>query len=204
MTALESIKKRRTCRNFTEETVPPNAVKEIVEAGREAPVSKVSDTLIQISVVRNKKALDMIESGMKNGGVADTLLASETRDTLKIVNSAVNTKPSKNKVGKGYFYGASTLIIVSHKIMSEARESALLIAAQNVACVIENMLLAATELELGSAYLCSIIEELNENEGLKKTLKIPATFRPMGACAIGYDSGEYSMPKAKRSRVSYV
>jgi nitroreductase len=203
MTALEIMKKRRTCRNFTEEPVPSRVVKEIVEAGREAPVSRVSDILVHISIVRNRKALDMIERGVKEGGVASALLSSETRDTLKILSSDVNTKPTKNRMGAGYFYGASTLIVVSHKLTDD-REAALVVAAQDVACVIENMLLAATELGLGSAYLYSIIEELKVNDALKDLLQIPASFRPMGACAIGYDSGEYSMPKIKRSRVSYI
>jgi nitroreductase len=201
MNVLEAVRKRRTCRNFTEEPVPSRIVKEIVEAGREAPISRVSDILVHISIVRNRKALDMIERGVKEGGVASALLSSETRDTLKILSSGVNTKPAKNSMG--YFYGASTLIVVSHKL-SDDRESALVVAAQDVACVIENMLLAATELGVGSAYLYSIIEELKVNDALKDLLQIPASFRPMGACAIGYDSGEYSMPKIKRSRVSYI
>jgi nitroreductase len=203
MTVLEAIRRRRTCRNFTDEPVPSHIIREIVEAGREAPVSRVSGTPIHISVIRNRGVLDMIEGSMKDGGTADRILSAENMDTSRLVNSVVNTKRSKNNVGKGYLYGASTLIVVSHRIYGDS-ESSLLVAGQDAACIIENMLIAATWFGLGSAYLYSIIGELNDSEELRKILKIPASFRPIGSCAIGYDSGEYFMPKVKRGKVSYI
>ena len=83
--------------------------------------------------------------------------------------------------GMNPFYGAPTVVIVSAK-KSETEN----IEYSNAACVIENMLLAATDLGIGSVYLWGFIIALNLNDSLLKELNIPEGFTPISGIALGY------------------
>lgn len=76
-------------------------------------------------------------------------------------------------------YGVPTLIIVSSKLSKFKN-----IEHLNVACVIQNMLLAATSEGLGSIYLTSFLKCL-DSEILNK-LEIPIEYIPISAIGVGY------------------
>ncbi len=79
------------------------------------------------------------------------------------------------------FYGAPTVIIVSSQ-QSEVKN----IDCFNVACIIENMLLASTDLELGSIYLTSFLRSIENRSDLLKKLEIPEGYKPLSAVGVGY------------------
>lgn len=78
------------------------------------------------------------------------------------------------------FYGAPTVIMVSSKQTPVKN-----IECLNVACVIENMLLAATDLGLGNIYLTSFLKKINNRELLER-LGIEEDYLPLSAVAVGY------------------
>lgn len=80
------------------------------------------------------------------------------------------------------FYGAPTLIIIS----SKTNEKAPTVGVANVACIIENMTLAATDLNLGSVYLWAFISSFSADKDLLKELDLPVGFIPLSGIAIGY------------------
>lgn len=79
------------------------------------------------------------------------------------------------------FYGVPTLIIVSSKPYTKKE-----IPYLNVAGIIENMLLACTDLGLGSIYLTSFIEKVFQDDKIKKTLGVAEEFTPIAAVGVGY------------------
>ena len=79
------------------------------------------------------------------------------------------------------FYGAKTLLVVS-SLMSEAPA----IEYSNVACVIENMAIAARALGVASVYLWAFVKPLENAPALLAKLGLPCGFKPVSALAIGY------------------
>lgn len=82
-------------------------------------------------------------------------------------------------------YDAPTLIFVSH--LKECED---ILMGVNVSCVMENMLLAATELGLGSCYLFGLSQANQGNPRLPELLKLPEGYRSVAAAAIGYPAEE--------------
>lgn len=82
-------------------------------------------------------------------------------------------------------YGVPTLILVSTQAASVEN-----VEYFNVACIIENMLLAATDLGLGSIYLTSFLEGLTARKDLLDKLEIPDGYTPLSAVGVGYSAFE--------------
>ncbi len=100
----------------------------------------------------------------------------------------ISTECAESWNGKTFdpIYAAPTLIIVSEAPEKEDAHIA------NVACIIENMHLMATDLELGSIYLWGFIQHLKKNDTLKQDLGINPEFVPISALAIGYPAKQLS------------
>ena len=56
----------------------------------------------------------------------------------------------------------------------------------NAACIIENMMLAATAEGLGSCYIWGMLLQLKEDKALCQRLGIPEGFTPASAMLLGY------------------
>lgn len=87
---------------------------------------------------------------------------------------------------RDFFYGAPVVIFVS----ASDKQMAPGVELANAGCVIENMLLAATDAGLGNIYLWGAVQALAKNKALCAKLGIPEGFRPVSAAAIGYAKGE--------------
>lgn len=92
-------------------------------------------------------------------------------------------------------YGAPTIIFVS----SNRPEDSISIA--DVACVVENMHLAATDIGLGSVYLWGFIQRHRDKEAFKK-LNLPESFLPMSALALGYPTEEILPKETVENKIS--
>lgn len=78
-------------------------------------------------------------------------------------------------------YGAPVLILVSAKPAIPPT-----IEFQNTGAIIENMMLAATDLGLGSVYLMGAIAALKTKPELVEQLGLPEEFVPIAAAALGH------------------
>ena len=97
-------------------------------------------------------------------------------------------------------HGAPALIVVAVREVTN-------VAFANSACMIENMLLAATDLGLGSLYVCGIVNALRDKPEFRQLLQLPEGFAPVGAAAIGYakDGSPSHRPiPNKISQVKYI
>ena len=97
-------------------------------------------------------------------------------------------------------HGAPVLIVVSSSQEGE-------IGALNVSCLVENMLLAATDLGLGNLYVRGAIAEAAKDASLVRDMKIPAGFTPVASAAIGYaasPAAPRTAPKNGETAVDFV
>lgn len=72
----------------------------------------------------------------------------------------------------------------------------------NCACVINNMLLAATDLGLGSVYLMGAPMAIGEDKQLKRDLGIPDSFSPLAAVALGYAKNGLSKDRVLKQHIT--
>lgn len=93
------------------------------------------------------------------------------------------------------FYGASLLIIVSTTDLSEDH-----IEYANAACIIENILLQAAALGLGSTYIWGCLRKLKKNHELIALLDLPENSTILSAAAIGYPKEKLS-PRENRPEI---
>ena len=97
-------------------------------------------------------------------------------------------------------HNAPLLIVVSSSQTGD-------IGALNVSCLIENMLLAATDLGLGNLYVRGAIAEAAKDASLVRDMKIPAGFTPVASAAIGYaasPAAPRTAPKNGETAVDFV
>lgn len=107
------------------------------------------------------------------------LTVIQKKDLLERISKSAGSLTGNTEMDM--MYGAPTLVIVS------AKENRTIPNIQylNTGCVMENMLLAATDLGIGSAYLVGILTAFGNAELLKE-LNLPADFHPVSAAAFGY------------------
>lgn len=96
-----------------------------------------------------------------------------------------------NQTGKKLFHGAPTGILISGKPTGYYG-----MEYDNGACIIENMLLTVTSLNLGAVYLKGVVEFFDKNPEYLTKLNLPAGFIPLAGLAIGKpDNKFHSKPK---------
>ncbi|MCC8106401.1 MAG: nitroreductase family protein [Clostridiales bacterium] len=156
MQTLEAIAKRKSTRDFD----PDKAVsKEII------------DTIVkagcQAPIGANKR--DSLH-----------LTVCRNKEILSEINQS--TAATMKMEPRDFFYAAPAVIIVSvsEKQMAPGIEYA------NAACVIENMLIAATDAGVDNIYLWGGVQALAKNADLCAKMGIPEGFKPVSAAALGY------------------
>lgn len=151
-----------------------------------------------------KEEIDqIIEAGLyapSGHGAQSTIILAVTnrelrdrisKDNYRVVGREVNTDP---------FYGAPVILIVLADRSSSNR-------AYDGSVVMENMMLAATSIGLGSIWINRAREEFETEEyrQLLKDLGIQGEWEGVGHCAIGYIDGEVPQAAPRRpGRVYYV
>jgi nitroreductase len=179
---LDIIKNRRSTRGYEPEQIKQSDLDLLLEAAIYAP-SAHNDQPWHFTVIQNKELLEDINTKSKQG------LSKSTIDWRK----EVGNNPKANLM-----YHAPTLIIVS------GRKDAV---APMIDCsaAIQNMLLMAESLGLGSVWLGLIREYFTDPESLKK-LKIPAGYDPYYGVALGYkkNKNKVTAPQRTTDVVTYL
>ena len=179
---LAFIKSRRSTRRFKAEDVSEEQLTQILEAGRYAP-SGGNCQSTHFIVVKNKEMLaelaDLVKQEFAKMEVTPGLYKS-------IVNS-INASKKGNYV---FHYNAPVLIITANQ-----KDYGNNIA--DCACALENMMLMANALDLGSCWI-NQLKWLNENpvilEYMKK-LGMDESERVYGALAVGYPDTADGLPE---------
>ena len=186
MNVIEAIKTRRSTRKFKARAVEMEKLQQIVEAGRFGPTGGNAQGN-HFFVISNATALMMLKD------MVQTAFAKmELRDDLyKSLNSSIMLSQKGNY---SFSYNAPVLIVVANK-KDYGNNMA------DVACAVENMMLAANELDLGSCYI-NQLKWLNEEPSIRGylgTLGLKDDERVYASVAIGYADTESGLPNRTES-----
>ncbi|MEI7527992.1 MAG: nitroreductase family protein [Elusimicrobiota bacterium] len=178
---LEVIKSRRSIRKYLPRQIKKSELAAILEAGAYAP-SAHNEQSWQFTVIRNKELLDRISVKAKE------VMAAQNTDWVKAMG--------QNKAFH-VFYHAPAVILVSMR-------TAALSPLVDCSAAIQNMLLAAESLDIGSCwiglarYYFSIKKELPR-------LKLPEGYEPCYAVTLGYKDQRPAKPlPRKAAAVNYI
>ena len=178
---LEFIKSRRSTRKFTCEAVPEDKLNQIVEAGRFAPSGGNCQTTHFI-VVKNADVLAKLKELVQQE-------FSKMEVTPGLYKSIVNSINAAKRGDYAFHYNAPILIITANQ-----REYGNNIA--DCSCALENMMLMANALDLGSCWI-NQLKWLNENPVIleyMQQLGMAENERVYGALAVGYPDTENGLP----------
>ena len=153
---FEVIKNRRSVRAYKDEQI-----EQILEAAIMAPTAR-GEAPWHFTVVQNKEVLEDINSSVH------TILSNSGDEFLEaIAESGVNV-----------MHNAPTVVFVSAKSDATNMQA-------DCSAAIENMLLAAEGLDIGSCWLGLVAIYFSVEENLKK-LHIPEGYTPLYGVALGY------------------
>ena len=181
MNTLEAIKTRRSTRKFQQKPVELEKLQTIVDAGRFGPTGGncQSNHFFVISKPEIlKKLVELVQSAFA---------AMELREDL--YKSLQNSIRLSQKGTYVFNYNAPALIVVA--CQKEYGNN-----MADVACAVENMMIAANELDLGSCYI-NQLKWLNEDPALLEYLRslgLKESERVYASVALGYADTENGLP----------
>ena len=194
MEALEAIYTRRSTRNYKPDAVEKEKLTKILEAARQAPSGGNNQTN-HFLVIQSREVLDKLialtEAGFRK------MEADET--TYPSLRHAIE---ASKKGGYVFCYNAPLLIVVANR-KSYGNNIA------DCACALENMMVAANALDLGSCYI-NQLRWLNEDEALVdylRSLGMKENERVYGAVIIGYPASglpNRSLMAQKGNEVTWI
>lgn len=181
---LDTIKTRRSTRQFKEEVPHDDAIAAIVEAGQLAP-SGCNVQQNHFLVIKNPEVLAKLRE-----------LVQKAFAEMKLYDNAstsiIHSVEASKKGDYIYDYNTPLLIVVANDLDNPNHIA-------DTACAIENMMLAANSLDLGSCWINQLRWQ-NENPALLEYLRslgMTANERVFGAVAIGYPNTKDGLPERK-------
>lgn len=169
---IRDIITRRSVKKYIDKPVPMEMVEAVVEAGKYAPTGMNMQSPI-ILAVTNK----------------------EMRDRLSAINLDIITGRNM-KTSSGHsdpFYGAPVVLVVLARkdVGTHVYDGAL---------VMENMMIAANSLGLGSCWIHRAKEtfETEEGKAILKELGIEGEYEGIGNCILGYAAADALKPQVAR------
>ena len=166
MNTLEAIAKRVSVRAFRPDQIPEDVLQEILKAGMAAPVGSGAYNSLHISVIQDTSLLNVI--------------AVATND---LIFKMLGKRMDKS-------FGAPTMIIVSSKPAKIPG-----IEYANVATVLENMVLAATDMCVDNIIWGGAAAAVAQDVELGKRIGIPEGFKPVLCASFGYAENPSSPKK---------
>jgi nitroreductase len=196
MQVIEAIKTRRSTRQFAEKEPDHTLIEAVLEAGRFAPSGGNAQST-HFLVVSNREILDTLEEKVKCVFAA----MEEMPGMYKSLVHSIRASKSGNYI---YDYKAPVLIITANQ-----KDYGNNIA--DCACALQNMMIEANELDLGSCWI-NQLRWLNEDEIILKAmydLGMDESERVYGALALGYAATEGNIPcrnalERTGNRVTYI
>lgn len=182
--ALHCMATRHSTRRFKQEPVDEEKLRQVIEAGRQAPSGK-NKQQNHFLVVRDPDVLDTLARLVREEFAGMEITDENSED----IGNAIRL----SKKGKYVFhYHAPTLVIVANKRGYGNRYA-------DTACAIENMMLAANALDLGSCWI-NQLRWLKDNPVLLDylcELGMQEDEQVFGSLSLGYPDTEDGLPNRK-------
>ena len=185
MDAMQAILTRRSTRNYKSDMVEPEKLDQILNAAGQAP-SGGNNQNNHFLVIRNRDVIRKLIV-MTEAAFARMEISENTYASLKHAVSA------SKRGGYVFCYNAPVLIAVANR-----RDYGNNLA--DCACAIENMMVSANALNLGSCWI-NQLRWLNEEPALVEYLQslgMKENERIYGAVIIGYPATESGLPNRSR------
>lgn len=167
---------RRSTRKYQPKQIKEEELQKILDAAQTSPLAVGNDKNTHLTIIQ------------------DPDIMAKLRETCQY--------PSRKHPGKmiDALHGAPTLILVSVGHISDDS-----IEYCDAACVIENMIIEATNLGLGSCYIWGCLGSLRENKELLAKLNLPDGFTVISGLALGYPVKPlYAREKNDKMSVNYI
>lgn len=170
---ISMIKKRRSIRKYKSEQISSEELNCILEAGTYAPSGGNSQTS-HLIVIQRKDVLSELKS-----------LAEQEFRGMEIhegmYKSIVASIKASQKGGYDFFYNAPTLIVLANK---KGYPNAI----ADCSCILENMMLAAASLNIGSCWINQLhwLDENSEIRTFLQRLGLGEDETICGGLALGY------------------
>lgn len=184
---IETIKNRRSIRRYLPLQINDEELSLIVEAGTWAP-SGHNNQPWHFSVIQNKELIDMI---------SDKTVALMKKYSVEWV------RKMGEKEGYHIYYHAPAIIVISGKKNADS----LLKPIADCSAAIENMLIAAESLNIGTCWIgfSGFFFSVATSEELK-AIGVPEGYEALYSIALGYKDPDhkYGAPKRKEGVVTYI
>ncbi|MSS13997.1 nitroreductase family protein [Porcincola intestinalis] len=196
MNAMEAILTRRSTRNYKPDLVEEEKIEQILDAAIQAPSGGNNQTN-HFLVIRNQDVLRKLALMAEKAFSAMEI----SEDTYASLKHSINLS---KRGGYVFYYNAPVLIVVANQ-----RDYGNNIA--DCACAIENMMIAANALDLGSCWI-NQLKWLNEEPEIVDYLHelgMEKDERVYGAVIIGYPASDTGLPNRKLmpqkgNKVTYI
>ncbi|WP_035289225.1 nitroreductase family protein [Clostridium sp. KNHs214] len=180
-TIIENIKKRRSIRDYKKEQIKEEELQAILEAAIYAP-SGCNAQSWHFTVIQDRELIN--------------LMSNVAKEKLK-TSSDEGFRNMANNKDLDLTHGAPTLVVVS------GRQDAYS-PLTDCSAAIQNMLLVAESLDIGSLWI-GLIGLSFDHEEVARKLNIPEGYKPYYGVAFGYKgSGEVRAPRRKENVISYI
>lgn len=185
MNTLETIRARKSVRRFNNEAVSMELIEKILMAGMEAPYAKINQPW-KYYVLQGKakeKLVELMNKGLYSFGDEQSI------GNLPFYNSVVNSiRVMQTAPVVILVFNTGICTINSDKSLESCFMDCG--AMQTIGATVQNMLLAATELGLGSLWMCDVYFAYNQLcDWLGETAQLAA------GIALGYPDGDCTKPK---------
>ena len=191
MNTFENIMTRRSTRKYLDKKVSQELLDKIIETGRYAP-SGGNNQSNHFLVIQNKQIIahlvKMVEMEFSKMEI--------TENMYRILQNSINLS---KKGGYVFCYNAPVLIIVANKKDYGNNQA-------DCALALENMMLEANELDLGSCYI-NQLKWLNEDQEILsylQSLGMKEDERVYGSLIVGYPDTNDGKPLRKGNEVTWL
>ena len=181
MNILEFIKSRRSTRKFTEKEIEAEKLDQILEAGRYAPSGGNSQST-HFLVIQNEDVLALLQNAVQQAFAAMEEYPGMYRSMVNSIRAA--------KKGNYVFHHHTPVLILCANRKDYGNNIA------DVACALENMMLMANALDLGSCWI-NQLKWLNEDPEINDylvSIGMDRLERVYGALAVGYPDTDDGLP----------
>ncbi len=196
MEAARAILTRHSTRKYKDKPVEDDKLARVIEAGRYAPSGSNSQTS-HFFVIRDKQVLKQLAE-----------IACRAFSKMEIYEGMYRSLKSaitRAKTGNYVFHHDAPVLIV----LANQKDYGNNIA--DVACALENMMIMANSLDLGSCWI-NQLKWLNENEEIIRVFEsfgMKESERIYGALALGYPDSEDGLPERRQierkgNEVTYI
>lgn len=185
-TVLEIMQKRRSIRKFEKEIIQEEELQAILEAGRTAP-SGGNSRMTQLFVITNPAFLEKLRKL-----VMEAFAQMEYDE--KTYKSKIHSIEASKKGTYVYDYHAPVLVVTANK-------KDYVNALTDTACVLENMMIAATSLGVASCWI-NQLHWLDEDEKIRAVFQKYGLTQEMsitGGLALGYSKVFEELSKQKKA-----